>query len=95
MTPLEKILRDALGNIKKELEFMEKYGCGDSGDETASNIIEIVDTARKQADEIKDGPSEEDRKWLNNLATMSHDSIFWNDIDLLISKLKQAWGWNE
>lgn len=96
MTPREKILRDEL----KKLERYFQYNAGELSDYNSSEREHFqekygeISIALKQADEIKDGPSEEDREELEGIIyTLNTDGVCGRkDSRWMADKLKGIWG---
>jgi len=83
MTEREKILRDTIQKAIAHADYTNPEG-----------IIHKLREILEEADAIKDGPSEEDRKelirvceWVNMHPNLKHDRILW-----ALRKLQQAWG---
>ncbi len=90
MTPREKILRDAIAEINYNFEMQSELTFSEG------RIQDDLLTAIQKADAVKDGPSEEDKAWLERISGMMGSGKYTLDgekiIGHLIGHLNGAWG---
>jgi len=79
MTPREKILRDALDIAINEIQ---SFDCDINDEGIIFNCTQRLLDALKEADAIKDGPSEEDKKYIKSLDNLlfSYKGNPWHDL---------------
>ncbi len=97
MTPEVKILRDALGKIEageyvSEVELEDKTTTKIGHYVGRKGMQKIAGRAILEADAVKDGPSEEDKERLTDIAMMRERDITVKDIRWTYLKLMWEWG---
>jgi len=96
MTPREKILRGGLMETKLDIAaILRSRDRASRMGEIASDALEQILFALKQADAIKDGPSEEDKRRYERFKSIlldQKDRLTWREAKELFRLVSRSWG---